>query len=329
MHFFPRAFLSCALFLLTQNTLAWDSVGHRLSASVTAHFIDASTKTVLLNILQQHPRYQQDFVEQMPTSVARSNAEQRFGWLLGQAAFWPDIARGLPKPERNKYNHPTWHYIDGAWLRDSATIQGNSYIGVQPLDEVIGKSTRAMLREHQVDNLILALDYNTAILANKQSSPEQRAISLCWVLHLIGDVHQPLHVGSLYSAHIFRNGDRGGNGIVTDKGNLHSRWDRALCSDGINLSLKIILEDSTLTDRVTLQEDADWSLWMNESRQILLDSVYTQEMKTAIASSDRSGEKLPQFTLTRNYIMQMQETARQQLALAGHRLALWLTNNLD
>lgn len=173
MYFSPRIFLSCALFLLTQNALAWDSFGHRLSAAVAAHFIDTSTRTVPLNILQQHLRYQQDFIEQMPASVTRSNEKQRFSWLLGQAAFWPDIARGLPKPERKKYNHPTWHYIDGAWLRGDTTTQGNNYIGVQPLDNIIGKPAAAMLREHQVDNLILALDYNTALLANKQASPDQ------------------------------------------------------------------------------------------------------------------------------------------------------------
>ena len=106
--------------------LAWDSVGHRLSAAVALEFMGPDTAAELMGILRAHPRYQQDFIDQIPAYIDRDNEEQMTQWLLGQAAFWPDIARGLPDEERARYNRSSWHYTDGAWIRDSAPFQGMS-----------------------------------------------------------------------------------------------------------------------------------------------------------------------------------------------------------
>ncbi len=311
------------------SSLAWDSTGHRLTASIALRFIDESTKVELLRILEQHPRYQQDFIEQMPDSIARASSENRFEWLLGQAAFWPDRTRSLPDSERNKYNRANWHYIDGAWLRGQATTQGNTYIGAAAFQDTVGPSAQNIEQEAEVDNVMTALDFNTRLLADEHASLETRAVALCWVLHLIGDIHQPLHVGSLYSANRFANGDRGGNGIETDDGNLHSRWDRALRSEGVSLSLDLLLAQHSETLRsMGGIGDTDWSLWMAESRALLLNTVYTEAMKTAIARSDNSSAALESFLLDADYVQAMKYHSGLRLALAGRRLALWLEINL-
>ena len=46
---------------------AWDSVGHRLSAAVALEFMEPDTAAKLINILRAHPRYQQDFIDQIPS----------------------------------------------------------------------------------------------------------------------------------------------------------------------------------------------------------------------------------------------------------------------
>lgn len=329
--FRPLRHLLPALLLLTGTAFApalwaWDSVGHRLSAAVAMHYVTASTRTELAQILEQHPRYREDFLQQMPASIARGDARQRLDWLLGQAAFWPDIARGLPDSERERYNRANWHYIDGAWLRGAAQTQGNTYIGVAPRPDIRGGSA---VGEARVDNVMTALDYNAALLADEGAALPQRAVALCWVLHLIGDIHQPLHVGSLYSANRFAEGDRGGNGITTDGGNLHARWDQALRSEGVAPSLDAALSQHGETlERMGEQDDGDWSQWMHESRALLLNTVYTEEMKAEIARSDRSRGRLREFTLDRDYVETMQYHARLRLALAGRRLALWFDENL-
>ncbi len=327
-YFVVILFITLSTFFMN-SSLAWDSVGHRLSAVVASHYLSDDSKAELLRILAQHPRYQQDFEEQMPTSIARGNTEVRFSWLLGQAAFWPDIARGLPDSEREKYNRANWHYIDGAWLRGQADVQGNTYIGIPPFDDIAGRSAQSIRSEASADNVMNALDFNTRLLANSQTPMPQRAIALCWVLHLIGDIHQPLHVGSLYSANRFSNGDRGGNGIDTDERNLHARWDRALRSTGVNSNLEIVLaQHSTTLERMDEQDAGDWSLWMKESRALLLNTVYTIDMKSVIASTDNSNERLVEFTLSDDYIATMEYHSRMRLALAGRRLAIWFEANL-
>ena len=127
---FARALVVCLgvmQILLPGAAKAWDETGHRLSANVALRYLDFDTQRELLTLLQQHPRYQQDFVGQMPADLIDSPPERQLGWLLGQAAYWPDIARGFNDSEREKYSRPSWHYIDGAWLRDSANVQGNVY----------------------------------------------------------------------------------------------------------------------------------------------------------------------------------------------------------
>src|SRR5258707_14605408 len=69
------------------------------------------------------------------------------------------------------------------------------------------------------------------VLAGSEATPEEKSIQLCWLEHLIGDIHQPLHTCTLVSAE-HPKGDKGGNddGIRVDGKvmNLHSFWDEVL-----------------------------------------------------------------------------------------------------
>ena len=83
-----------------------------------------------------------------------------------------------------------------------------------------------------------------SVLKNKKSKKEDRQIALKFLIHLIGDLHQPMHVG---------NGiDRGGNDIklkwFNAPTNLHRIWD----SDLINLQE---LSYSEYSDYLMLNED--------------------------------------------------------------------------
>ena len=42
------------------------------------------------------------------------------------------------------------------------------------------------------------------------NSPDVKAMAYCWLFHLVGDIHQPLHCTALFSAEHFPKGDRGG-----------------------------------------------------------------------------------------------------------------------
>ena len=311
--------------LLPDAAKAWDETGHRLSANVALRYLDFDTQRELLTLLQQHPRYQQDFVSQMPADLIDSPPERQLGWLLGQAAYWPDIARGFNDSEREKYSRPSWHYIDGAWLRDSANVQGNVYVNRPPAPELQGVAKSAIRSEREADNIVTALDYNTRVLADDNAEPAQRAVALCWVLHLMGDIHQPLHSGSLYSAELFATGDRGGNAIRVGESNLHSVWDRAM--RGADKQSRSLLYAATYED--LSGRESDWTLWLAESREFLVPSVYNDSLLTAITSADSSGaERLSNQSLSDDYVNEMIGIASDRLGLAGLRLAIWFQNEL-
>jgi len=90
----------------------------------------------------------------------------------------------------------------------------------------------------------------------------------------------------------------------------------------------MLMQHSATLENMNQQDGADWSVWMHESRALLLNTVYTQQMKTAIARSDSSTGRLREFNLSENYVDVMKIHARLRLALAGRRLALWFEDKL-
>jgi len=319
------------LCLLTPATsYGWDSVGHRTTTTIALNFLSQGKREKLVAILRQHPRYQVDFLDSMPAIIGRGDDAAQAVWLLGQAAYWPDIARGLEGSDRQRYNRPAWHFTDGAWIRGMANVQGNIYLDVRRFPDITGSDAATIRNQNQIDNIITALDYNTKILVDDTSLPADRAVALCWVLHLMSDLHQPLHAGSLYSKNLFDFGDRGGNGITTDSRSLHYRWDSALAGETINRNVEIILEEiSTLNLPVIQGQPSNWAIWLQESRVILLDWVYTDAMKIEIRRAENENTSFEAVPLSAGYVDSMIQSSRQRIGLAGYRIAIWVENELN
>ncbi|MYI01718.1 MAG: S1/P1 nuclease [Gammaproteobacteria bacterium] len=308
---------------------AWDSVGHRVSAQVAVEYLDPGVRERLVAILRGHPRFTEDFLEQVPGFIDTGDELEFDAWLLGQAAFWPDIARGLPRAERARYHRGNWHYIDGAWLRDAATAQGNVYVGIDPFPDIAGPAGEAIRDESDVDNVVVALDYNMRLLADPATEAGQRAVALCWVLHLAGDIHQPLHTGSLFSAQLFESGDAGGNGIETSEGNLHAVWDRALREQGILDSVDSITDALQSMDLSEIEsEPLDWTAWMHESRALMTSVAYPETVEREILAAERTGRDMREIELSEDYLAEMRRLSEQRLGLAGLRIALLFNRNL-
>ena len=66
-------------------------------------------------------------------------------------------------------------------------------------------------------------------LKNVDESAESRAVNLCWVLHLTGDLHQPLHAATIVTPQKPHGDELGGSYFVIGpegrKVNLHVFWD--------------------------------------------------------------------------------------------------------
>ena len=68
------------------------------------------------------------------------------------------------------------------------------------------------------------------------AAAEDKAVAICWIFHLVGDIHQPLHNAAYFSSEEgFRQGDQGGNrfGVKINgrKWKLHAFWDDLLGED--------------------------------------------------------------------------------------------------
>lgn len=83
-------------------------------------------------------------------------------------------------------------------------------------------------------NIIQATKLCVAVLNDDSADDEEKAKHLCWLFHLVGDLHQPMHTTALFTTERFSEGDRGGNETeITPGSNLHSFWDSRLGGNGL------------------------------------------------------------------------------------------------
>ncbi|MGJ8689163.1 MAG: S1/P1 nuclease [Gammaproteobacteria bacterium] len=311
---------------LSGQALAWDATSHRLSAYVAWDALAPEQRQIYSALLKKHPRFQSDFLDVMPANIMLADQDEQDRWVFGQAAIWPDLARSFQADDLIRYNRPTWHYIDGAWIRGDAH-QGNVYVGVEPQPSIHGESTGPIEHEGDVSNVVQGIEFNLARLKHPLSSSSEKAIALSWVLHLVADIHQPLHSGALVSSTLFATGDRGGNGISTQSSNLHSRWDGALRNQPFDDTVRRMISFVRQTDLSSIDMSPD--TWLQESRQILYEFAYPDEIKAAVLRSERRGTQMSAFALDDDYVSEMQTISEDRVTLAGIRLSIALDAALD
>jgi hypothetical protein len=127
------------------------------------------------------------------------------GQSLAELGLWADQIRGVPGWERSA----PWHYMN-VDERDAA--RGDSAAAAAAIREY---------RSPPEGDVLSAIARFRAELSDRALPDSQRAIALRFLVHLVVDLHQPLHVG--------RGADRGGNDVDVRYGptvvNLHRFWD--------------------------------------------------------------------------------------------------------
>src|SRR5262245_21948520 len=117
--------LTCVLIWLVavSPALAWNATGHKIIASIAFRQLTADEQAKVVEILKKHPRYAEDFVEQMPDDVRSAGDVAQNEWLFQQAAVWPDMVRSGP-PEKRAFNRGEWHYVNlPVYLTDGAKAE--------------------------------------------------------------------------------------------------------------------------------------------------------------------------------------------------------------
>lgn len=192
-------------------------------------------------------------------------------------ANWLDNASHTPKYDYSR----TWHYknIDAGQTYESAP-------------------------ELQSGNVVTALNREIGILQNARSTRDEKVLALKMIIHLVGDMHQPMHMG--------HQSDRGGNNwkvkFFNSDTNLHTVWDSRLPESGHKWSYT---EWAEQIDRAPYESNgafqpADIDKWGKETYEICKE-IYHQT---------------PQGTkISYDYINEWTPVVEQQLLNGGLRLS--------
>ncbi|MEO1617809.1 MAG: S1/P1 nuclease [Planctomycetota bacterium] len=291
---------------------AWSETGHHVIAVLAYNGMDSESRSKMMEILSHHPDFETTF--KPPANVTTKAGIEK--WQIGVAGCWPDIIR------RTDEDRPTWHYELGATL----------VIGNVEVDDRPGPLPADATMDTQELYLSQAVELALKTYRDESVAKADRAIALCWILHLYADGHQPCHAGSLY-APCFDGHDRGANSIrFTDRGNLHSAWDgllgrRATASDVLRRVAKL---GNPLVVLRTVADEAgpDWltpSVWLTESRKFGLSHVYTDEVRRPVIAASRGlTDGLPKFNLSEEYFQAAGKVARERVKYSATRLAIVL-----
>jgi hypothetical protein len=165
----------------------------------------------------------------------------------------------------------------------------------------------------------------------RDGSAEERAVHLCWLLHLTGDIHQPLHCCSLLSE-AFPEGDRGGNLSLVKFADglpvkLHPTWDNLL---GTNCDQDSIAEavaqlqqlgQSGADDSARLAQDHTAAAeWAKEGFALAKTHAYLNgDLRPANLTTNPAAELVP--ALMPSYLADAEKVARIAAVRAGNRLA--------
>ncbi len=190
----------------------------------------------------------------------------------------------------DRLQHRYWHYIDLPFSTDETPV-------IQP---------KAPNAETQIKTF-------RDTLASDTASDDVKSYDLVWLLHLVGDVHQPLHATSRFSRDL-PNGDRGGNLVALCerpcRNELHAFWDDVLgTSPSVLAAIKAAHKLSAAPKGPASVKDVHH--WIVESFNIAKSSVYVSPIE----------EGGGPFTITNDYRGDAKTIAEERVALAGARLA--------
>jgi hypothetical protein len=202
-----------ALVLGATPAYAWDDFGHRLVARIAWNNMTPQARERAIAILRGAP------VEMgIRTGFTGTLSTQRQIDLFVSAASWADVVRDTAQPLRmEKYHHPYRHYVDTFWRQDT---------DFGPIQAVDRRLEGDLLRDApRLQGWI------------SSGSAEQKALGLAWILHLVGDIHQPLHASGRVTPQD-PWGDAGGNDFrlevtnpqTNSRRSLHSLWDGIMTS---------------------------------------------------------------------------------------------------
>jgi hypothetical protein len=270
------AALLAMLAFLPSPALAWWEYGHETVAKIALAEVRPQTRVAIAKLIRRAPELA------TPTCPIRNIAD---------ASVWADCIKGL----KDRFSYAaSWHY--------------------QNVDVCKPFDLKAACKD---GNCVSAqITRNAKLLADKTLPPRERLMALAFLVHFVGDLHQPLHAGE-------RN-DLGGNRQLGSYGifagtklNIHAIWDgylaeRAISSPpGPNALARAALADGTVED------------WSRESWAV------ARDFYARMQGGDSCTTPVARAKVDDAAIEALIPVVRLQVAKGGARLARLLDEALD
>lgn len=227
---------------------------------------------------------------------------------LADVANWADEIRG------ESADHPHWHFDN---------------------QSICERDRPAARWCAQGDCASAQVSAQLAILADPQRPAGERNEALKWIVHLVGDLHQPLHAtdyaqgGNLIQ---LASHGRPRRGRANRKGeSLHAYWDTRLVSLALHPSrgaispraLQRLLAQARAEDPALLAKTPPQ--WAAESNELARNVALHIE---GLGCGREPARKFPIVTLSDEYVAGARKIVEERLALAGARLAYVLNHAL-
>lgn len=302
------AFL-CLLGCSAPSLLAWNATGHRAITFLAYSHLTPKARARVDAILRAHPDYAEMFAKGNaadPVDVAHN--------AFAAASVWSDVIKGDPRFSDkadgpmapvlpgfpDMLRHQNWHYTNAPYQKE---FEKAEYDSVNAISEI-----HRLMKVLRKDGPV---------------TPEE-AFVLPWIMHIVTDLHQPLHASSRFAVNAQGkvDHDRGGNycNIVEDK-NLHAVWDNIL---GVNTEEGAVARlAASLSDHQAEPKKLDLKpeTWLKEGGELAQTFVYA-------FPGDCSVKDRP-LKLPAGYKSKAHQIALQRGAIAAYRLAAILNNKFD
>jgi hypothetical protein len=234
--------------------------------------------------------------------------------IFMHAATWPDLLRDdstytddgshptNPKAAQNigfadHLLHKYWHHYDMPWSTDGTKPPGIP-----------------------APNAVTQLAAFRKVLASAKTSDDLKSYDLTWTLHLVGDLHQPLHCITRVSKEEPEGDDCALKVMFNPPGpdsSLHWFWDCALGKDGAD-KVKAVADSLPAVEGSEHPDDLNVMDWVKDGHELAIKEVYVSPI----------GKGDGPFEMTDAYNSKAHELAKKRVALAGMRLANLLNREL-
>ena len=325
-----------AVSTFTFSAHAWDHPGHMITANIAYSEVERARPDLIDKIgllFMAHP-------DAAPFWVAAGAAKgkEAVRRKFVECARWADDTKFSPN------DRPVWHTARWAIVAKDAPPEA--------------KAAAAAKHGKPVGQALDGLKLNFATLKNHESTNLERALAMCWVFHIVGDIHQPMHVSDLYSKDFPAGNAAATMSYIEDPVTkkpmpLHVLWDtNALRIPSLEevdrhtaafikkypRSFFPELKAHPVSDPNAFEE------WAKESHQVAVDWAYklqTLPDPDKGQDADKLMKNMVKFILTgeshvkqapklpAGYWEKLQATAERRITLAGYRIADLLISAAD